>query len=103
MDDAIKRTIREPTPPRWKGVRSLGPVHQFNERCFELLGDMAASNEETTLSLIKEHRQLWADLDVDARQRPARMPFVIADANFDEEDRWREMIALKVGSVPAEA
>jgi hypothetical protein len=102
MDDAIKRAIREPTPPRWKGVRSLGPVHQFNERCLELLGDIAASEEEFALSLITEHRRLWTSLDVAARQRLARMPFVLADAHFDAEDRWREMVASTSGAVRRE-
>ena len=99
MDETSKRTIREPTPPRWKGVQSLGPVHQFNERCLELFVDIAASDDSgATLSLITEHRRLWADLDIEARQRLARIPFVIADADFGDEARWREMVALTASS-----
>jgi hypothetical protein len=104
MDDASKRTIREPTPPRWKGVQSLGPVHQFNERCLELFGDIAVSDDsEGRLSLIIEHRRLWIDMKVEARQRLARIPFVIADANFDDGDRWREIAAATAGSVRVQA
>jgi hypothetical protein len=94
MDDPTKRTIREPTPPRWKGAQSLGPVHQFNERCLELLVDIAVSGDpEATLPLITEHRGLWISLDVVGRQRLAKMPFMLAEANFDDEVRWRDVIA----------
>ena len=79
----------QPVAPRWKGAQSRGPLTRLNERCMDLLIDAAATNSpQTTLAVLIEHRRLWIRLDSPARERVAQMPFLIADAQFDDERRW---------------
>lgn len=92
MDDVSEQSIPMPPPPRWKGAQSLGPVYQLNERCIELLCDAAASDSpQVTLSIVTEHRELWVGLDLQARQRLASLPFVIVDARFRNDAKWRRV------------
>lgn len=99
MDEKSGRLTDEsaqPSPPRWKGALSIGTVHRFNERCLDLLGAAAPSNSpETTAPVITRNRELWIGLDVEARRRIAKLPFVILDAHFKSADWWRR-VALSV-------
>lgn len=95
MDDFNDPTTQElsnPTPPaapRWKGARSRGLLCRLNERCMELLIDAAAANSpQTMLQALTENRKLWIRLDSQARERAAQMPFVIVDAQFNDDARW---------------
>lgn len=79
-----------PSPPRWKGAQSLELVHQLNERCIELLCDVAAAQPGgLSLACVADNRELWLQLDPRARRRGARLPFVIVDAHFMDEEWWR--------------
>lgn len=94
MDDlGIDRakTATPPAPPRWHGTQSIGPVCQLNERCFELLGEIAASNPAGAPSLVEELCDLWVNMDLHARRRAARVPFSIVDARFQDEAWWRQV------------
>jgi hypothetical protein len=83
-----------PAPPRWKGAQSISPVYQLNERCIELLCEVAASSSALdALSLVEELRDLWANLDLEARRRAARVPFAIVEARFQDEPWWRHVAA----------
>lgn len=85
-----------PSPPRWKGIQSLDLVHQFNERCFELLCEVAAADARpTSLPIVTENRELWLLLDLETRRKAARMPLVIMDAHFKEEAWWRRVAAVQ--------
>jgi len=78
------------SPPRWRGARSLELVYQLNDRCLELLSQMAAGNEDDCpLALVNLHRELWRNLDGNARQRAARLPFVIVDVHFTNSRWWQ--------------
>lgn len=79
-----------PLPPRWKGIQSLNLVHQINERCIGLLCDVAVADARpTALPIIAQNRDLWVHLGLEARQKTARIPFVIVDAQFKNEEWWR--------------
>ena len=95
MDEKSGRNTDEsaqPSPPRWKGAQSIGTVHRFNERCLDLLCAVASSSTpETTSPVIRENRELWIGLDIEARRRIAKMPFVILDAHFKSADWWRRV------------
>ena len=77
------------SPPRWRGARSLELVYQLNDRCLEFLSQMAAGSEDNcTLELVNVHRALWRQLDPNARQRAARLPFVLMDVHFADSRWW---------------
>ena len=77
------------SPPRWRGARSLELVYQLNDRCLEFLSQMAAGSEEVCpLELVNLHRELWRQLDLSARQRAARLPFVLMDVHFADSRWW---------------
>ena len=77
------------SPPRWRGARSLELVYQLNDRCLEFLSQMAAGSEDNcTLELVNVHRELWQQLDLNARQRAARLPFIIVDVHFADSRWW---------------
>lgn len=89
-DDIATATATVPAPPRWRGVRSLALVHQLNERCLELLSQVAASaNTDCPLALVQLHRDLWRNLDATARRLAARLPFVMVDIRFTDLAWWR--------------
>ena len=93
-----------PVPPRWKGIQSLDLVHQLNERCIELLCDVAAADSRhTALPIITENREIWVRLEPEARHRAARMPFVIVDAKFSDDAWWRRVAESLANGAGAEA
>jgi hypothetical protein len=102
MDEKSGRTTdkaAQPSPPRWKGAQSIGMVYGFNERCIELLCAVApSSNSQTTSAAIAENRELWINLNIDARRRIAKIPFVIMDANFKRDDWWHRVSQSVVDS-----
>jgi hypothetical protein len=91
MDDPNARTARNsaPSPPRWKGTTSLGPVQRLNERCLQLLQRAASSDLAAAPAVLAQHHDLWIALDPAARQRLAKLPFVILDAEFRNDTWWR--------------
>lgn len=93
MDDLsrpIAKRVVPPAAPRWKGAQCLAPVQRLNERCIELLCDVAVS-ADVELQIIKENAGLWTQLNLDARQRLARVPLVIVDAQFKNDEWWRRV------------
>jgi hypothetical protein len=81
-----------PSPPRWKGVRSLALVQQLNERCLELLSQVATSKDcHCPLEILHLHRELWRGLDATARRRAARLPFVMVDIRFTDIAWWQQV------------
>ena len=77
--------------PRWKGATSIQLAHQLNERCIELLSELAsnAAIADTLPPLVCENRDLWSDLRFESRRRLAALPFVLVDVCFRDEQWWR--------------
>lgn len=104
MEESAGRGPRQPAPPRWKGIRSLDLVYQLNERCIDLLYNLASDGAHgTTLPLITEHRELWTRMEPAARRAAARMPFVVTDARFRDEMWWRQMMEVRVDDAEPDA
>jgi hypothetical protein len=98
------QTVAAPTPVRWKGATSFGPIHQLNERCIELLCDAAISGSPpVTLPIVTAHRELWVRLDLEARQCLARLPFVMTDAQFRDTSRWRRVTQIQAHETEVDA
>ncbi|MGH8240084.1 MAG: hypothetical protein ACREXP_24145, partial [Steroidobacteraceae bacterium] len=103
FSDGATRESAPPSPPRWRGIQSLDLVHQLNERCIELLCDVAAADaRHTILQIVTENRELWLRLEIEARRRVARMPFVIVDAKFKDAAWWRRVAESRTHEARAE-
>lgn len=101
--DRATRDSAPPSPPRWKGIQSLGLVYQLNERCIGLLCEVAAADaRHATLPIVTENRELWVHLELEARQRAARMPFMIVDAQFKSEAWWQRVAESRAADTEAE-
>jgi hypothetical protein len=82
----------QPSPPRWRGAQSMSMVHRFNERCIELLCAVASSSTPgASAPAVAENLEHWVSLEMEARGRVAKMPFVILDAHFKSTDWWRRV------------
>lgn len=83
-------TLPAPSEFTWRGAPTLGRVHALNERYLQALTQLARSDrEQKTLSVVNGHRTLWRDLSASARQRAARMPFLLMDVHFQDAQWWR--------------
>lgn len=92
MNNAIPETNNNglPSAPRWKGARSLELAHELNSRCIDLLCRSAARPFVEGLPvMVRANRNLWCQLNTEARWRLADFPFVIVDVRFRDDDWWR--------------
>lgn len=81
----------ELTRRQWSGAPILGLVYEVNELCIETLQRLATHDSRAhTLDLVTSLRNLWRGLDVTARQRAAKCPFLLLDARFQSETWWRK-------------
>lgn len=82
----------------WKGAQALGRVHALNERCLELLTQLARGDrQQIHLTIINHYRSLWRNLSITARKRAARTPFLLMDLHFRDSDWWRSAKELRPG------
>jgi hypothetical protein len=92
MDNKLADTDRKGVSPspRWKGARSLQLAHELNSRCMDLLCNFAtAPFVERLPVMLRANRNLWCQLNAEARWRLAAFPFVIVDVRFRDEVWWR--------------
>ncbi|MEO8467746.1 MAG: hypothetical protein ABI640_20670 [Gammaproteobacteria bacterium] len=91
--DTSRDRARALMRPRWKGANSIQLAHQLNERCVELISELAGNVaiNEALPTAVRENRDLWPGLSVDARRRLAALPFVIVDVRFRDEQWWRAL------------
>lgn len=92
MDNKLADTDRKGVSPspRWKGARSLQLAHELNSRCIDLLCHFATTPFVEGLPvMLKANRNLWCQLNAEARWRLAAFPFVIVDVRFRDEVWWR--------------
>lgn len=74
----------------WKGAHVLGRIHALNERCLELLGQLARSDRQrTNLPIVDQHRSLYRGLTNDARKQAANTPFLLLDIRFSDAHWWQ--------------
>lgn len=84
----IADEAHSPAPPRWRGEQCLVPVQRFNERCIDLLCDVAA-RPKIEAPVLRENAVLWSALDRSARTRVSRTTIVLLDVRFGDEQWWR--------------
>jgi hypothetical protein len=74
----------------WRGVHALKRIHALNERCLEVMAQLArAERERTNVEIIDRLRSLWRGMDMLACRRAARAPILLVDVHFRSEEWWR--------------
>lgn len=95
---------------QWLADGSLDAVAEMNHQCLEFLGAMAAGGSvgigvggaaEVPVSPVGPTAP-WRDLAPAVRARLAGIPYLLADAGFDEETRWRSLALRMVHDLPAQ-
>jgi hypothetical protein len=75
---------------QWKGAHALSRVYALNERCLELIAQVARMERTRChLAIVNQHRSLWRSLSVAASKRAARTPYLLIDVHFQDVDWWR--------------
>jgi len=75
----------------WKGAQALGRVHALNERCIELLAQLARADRRSDLAIVNQHRNLWRGLSAITRKRAAGTPFLLMDLHSQDADWWHSV------------
>jgi len=70
-------------------VVDLGLIRALNERCLDLLVQLAVSEHASVPTAISSNRDLWRVFDASVRERAARHPVLLMDINFADSAWWR--------------
>jgi len=82
----------------WKGAHALRRVYALNDRCLELLVQLARTERtRLNLAIVNQHRSLWRSLSASARRRAALTPYLLVDVHFQDVDWWRWAKAPRAG------
>lgn len=87
---------------QWLADGSLDSVFEINLQCLEYLVSMAQAGPSSCPMLMAGPRSIWRDLPDAQRERLASSPYLLADAAFGDESRWRCLSARMVQDVPAQ-
>jgi hypothetical protein len=74
---------------QWLDSDALDSVCQINAQCLDLLCSTAAGSAHPIPALLASHQARWRQLTPAARVQLAARPYLLADAGFDDETRWR--------------
>lgn len=81
--------VESPVAP-WNGAQTLLRVHALNERCLEILAQMARMDRERIgLDIVNLYRSQWRSLNTTGRKCAARTPFLLVDIHLHDADWWR--------------
>jgi len=77
-------------PQHWVAAPALELVHEVNGRLLEMLTRLAGHERTRSVpQIVSTHREQWRRFDTAARERAARIPILLADIHFQDEDWWR--------------
>ena len=94
-------TARAPATGDWLADESLQPLLEINVQCIEMLREMALRGDDASHpAVVTELRPLWLNLSVDASIQMAACPFLLVDAGFNDEARWRGLQKSSVHDTP---
>ena len=85
----------------WLSGDTLEPLREINAQCIDLLCAMAERGE-SALPLLQGLAPMWRMLGRDARHRLAACPWLLVDAGFGDESRWRQLTEHRVSEQPRE-
>lgn len=89
----------------WLTDDALQPLLEINGQCVEMLRGMAHGAEARGghPAVVAELRSLWLNVSADACRQIAACPFLLVDAGFNDEPRWRELQRGSVHDTPRAA
>ncbi len=101
MDGRISGAARHWRAGQWLADGSLDAVLEINHQCLDYLAAMATASP-SSLALFAGHGPVWRDMPAALRLRLAASPYLLADAAFDDESRWRCLAPRMVQDLPAQ-
>jgi hypothetical protein len=87
---------------QWLADGSLDAVTEINRQCLDYLAAMAASGPATCPALFAGQLPAWRAMPDAQRARLAGSPYLLVDAAFDDEQRWRCLAPRMVQDLPAQ-
>lgn len=81
-----------PNESRLKDAVDWGLLRTLNERCLELMAQLARLDQDNAPPAVTLNRALWCDLDPAARQRAANSRLLLLDINFADLAWWLEAV-----------
>jgi hypothetical protein len=103
MDGRMTGTaMRQWRAGQWLADGSLDAVAEINQQCLDYLARMAASGPASCPALFAGQASAWLDMPDELRARLAASPYLLADAAFDDESRWRCLAPSMVQDLPAQ-
>ena len=85
----------------WLAGGVLDPLAEINGQCIDLLCGMA-DRDAAALPILGELAPLWRALSDEGRRRLADCPYLLVDAGFSDEARWRRLQQRAVADQPRE-
>jgi hypothetical protein len=93
--------VRQWQTGRWFADGSLDAVAEINRQCLDYLAVMAASGPATCPALFAG-QPAWCAMPEALRARLAGSPYLLVDAAFDDEQRWRCLAPRMVQDLPVQ-
>lgn len=85
----------------WFASGVLDPLLEINNQCIDLLCGMADAGA-SGMPLLQGLAPLWRVMGQEARRRLASCPYLLVDAGFADESRWRQLVEHRVSDQPRE-
>jgi hypothetical protein len=85
---------------QWLADGTLDAVTEINLQCLDFLAAMAAPGAEPCAQAGGGQRPLWWNMPAELRTRLAASPYLLVDAAFDDESRWRCLAPRMVQDLP---
>jgi hypothetical protein len=87
-DSPAQRPLRVAAP------ELLGPLHEVNERCLDLVTLVSKLDpDEAPFAMIGPLRPLLRGIRPTVRRRAARLPFALVDIEFRDVEWWRAVVS----------
>lgn len=87
---------------QWLADGSLDAVTEINLQCLDFLAAMAGAGPASGAAFPAGQRPGWRDMPVALRVRLAASPYVLVDAAFDDDSRWRCLAPRMVQDLPVQ-
>ncbi|MEP7313609.1 MAG: hypothetical protein ABI859_13570 [Pseudomonadota bacterium] len=102
MEQKTSNAPRAPTTGDWLTDTALQPLLEINVQCIEMLREMASRRDPGAgqAAVVNELRSLWLGLSADTILQMAACPFLLVDAGFNDEARWRALQKSSVHDTP---
>lgn len=98
--------VQEPDPLPQRGPSlfdSFVPVHDVNERCIEMLAQIARGDRPDSVMLVLQLKDMLTALKPESRARAARRSLLLTDLQFSNTPWWRSARDHPARAVPPPA